>query len=38
MAVLPYEGERFSMVVMLPDRYDGVDDLARAVTPELLDG
>lgn len=37
MAVLPYEGQRFSMLVLLPERYDGVDELARAVTPELLD-
>lgn len=37
MVVLPYEGDRFSMVVILPDGGDQLDELAQVVTPELLD-
>jgi serpin B len=36
MAVLPYEGQRFSMLVLLPNGYDHIDELAQAVTPERL--
>jgi serpin B len=37
MIVLPYEGERFSMVVLLPAQADQLDELAQVVTPKLLD-
>jgi serpin B len=37
MAVLPYEGDRFSMLVLLPNQHVGIDELAQSVTPELLD-
>jgi serpin B len=37
MAILPYEGDRFSMLLLLPDRYDAADELASVITPALLD-
>lgn len=37
MAVLPYEGDRFSMLVLLPDMHVRLAELAQAVTPTLLD-
>jgi serpin B len=36
MVVLPYQGARFSMLVLLPNATDGLDELVQAVTPELL--
>jgi len=37
MIELPYEGDRFSMVVLLPRGNDRLDQLAQVVTPKLLD-
>ena len=35
---MPYQGDRLSMVVMLPSDRDGLDHLERIVTPELIKG
>ena len=35
---MPYQGDRLSMLVMLPSDRDGLDHLERIVTPELIEG
>lgn len=36
MLEIPYGGERTSMLILLPDRRDGVADLEQRLTPEAL--
>jgi len=36
--VLPYVGYQLQFVILLPDKRDGLANLERAVTPELLAG
>ena len=35
---IPYQGDRLSMLIMLPSDRDGLDHLERIVTSELIDG
>ena len=33
---LPYEGDRLSMLVILPDDYDGIDDIEKTISSDQL--
>lgn len=35
---MPYEGERLSMVILLPKKMDGLGELEANLTPQFLDG